>query len=682
MGAPRKIGIVGAGTMGSGIAQKTAQSGLPVVLMDIKEEYVEAGLGRIRKMLEQGVARKVFRPGEPDKVLGRIEGTTDPARLSDCDLVVEAVFEDLDVKRKLFFTLEEHVRPDTVLATNTSSFTVEDVAKGAKNPERIVGLHYFFHPAKNALLEVIPGPHTSAEALSAAWAFSESTGKTGIQSKDVSGFIVNRFFVPWLNENVRMLEEGVADILTIEETNKKLLGIGMGPFQVMNVTGVPIAQHASEGLASHFGPFYSPCELLKKQVASRQDWDLSGEASNKGIETVEKRILGVILLVTATLVSEGIATVEDIDIGAKVGLRWRLGPFALANKQGIEKVVAAAAATAQKYDLPLPGIVSERMKKPEPFKISAVTMTVEDKIARITMNRPDALNAIDPGTVDSLTQVFKAAEADPAVEAIVIEGRGKAFVAGADIKFFINGIDNDDVDGIVAFTRLGQELCLRIDKCPKPVVARVGGLALGGGAELALSCDAIVADEKAALGFPETGIGIYPGFGGTQRAVKRCGLAVGRYLVLTGDVLPAAKAAALGLVDRVTPNGTSMEAVKELLSKGLVKAGEGAGDLAAPNPQETAKYEALFTDENTQRLLDGSFSPVDELGEKVKAKISTKAPIALKIASELMSKAAELPIDEGVEAELSHLPEVFSSKDGRAGLVSVLERTKPVFKGI
>ncbi|MDD5306114.1 MAG: 3-hydroxyacyl-CoA dehydrogenase NAD-binding domain-containing protein [Deltaproteobacteria bacterium] len=679
MTTPRKIGIVGGGTMGSGIAQKVAQSGLKVVLMDVSDAQVQAGLSRIRSMLEEGVKRKVFAEGEPDRVLARITGTTKAEDLKDCDLVLEAVFEDLGVKRKLFAEVEKHVRPDAVLATNTSSFKVAAVAEGARHPQRFVGLHYFYHPAKNRLLEVIPGKGTAPAPLASAWAFAEATGKTPIHSADAPGFVVNRFFVPWLNESVRLLEEGVADLPTIEKTCKDLFGIGMGPFELMNVTGVPIAQHAAAGLASELGAFYAPCELLKKQVASKKNWDLAGEAGTRGAADVERRLLGVVLLVAAQLVDEGVASAEDTDIGAKVGLRWPIGPFALANQRGIAGAVAAAARVADTYGLPLPRSLAERKEKPVPFALKAVNLAVEDGIARITMNRPDVLNALDPDTVAALETAFNAAVADGKVKAIVIEGRGKAFVAGADIKFFVRAIDEKDIPRIVSFTRKGQELLLAIDRCDKPVVARVNGMALGGGAELALSCDAIVADESAVLGFPETGIGIYPGLGGTQRLVHRCGIGAARYLVMSGDILPAAKAAAIGLVDVVAPAGTSMSVVKQLLAEKRVKAGPGPSGLAKPTADK-ARYEKIFTDAGTAALMDGSFAPADKEGEKLKKKIAGKAPIALRMANELMQKALSLPVEKGVEEELASLPRIFSTEDARAGLGSV-GKGRPEFKG-
>jgi enoyl-CoA hydratase/3-hydroxyacyl-CoA dehydrogenase len=451
----------------------------------------------------------------------------------------------------------------------------------------------------------------------------------------------------------------------------------MGPFVLMNVTGVPIAQHACEGLASELGPFHDPSPLLVEQVAAGENWVVEGEPGEQGVTEVEERLLGTVLLVAATLVEEGVSSPEDTDIGAMVGLRWPVGPFALANRTGVARAVAAATAVAERYDLQLPGLLAGRT---EPFPLQAVSLSVDAGLARITMNRPNAMNALDPETVGSLAAAFAAAAADSAVDAIVIEGRGKAFVAGADIKFFIKGIDEDDIARIVDFTRTGHELLLRIDQCPKPVVARLNGMALGGGAELALACDAIVADEGAVLGFPETGIGIYPGLGGTQRLAKRCGLPVARYLVLTGDVVPASRAAALGVVDRVTAAGTSMGLIRQLLADGAVEAGEGAGGLAEPGEGKAA-IEGLFSDANVRALLDGSFEPADDFGAKVKKKLGFKAPVALEMAHDLMNKSLETPIAEGVELELGGLPRIFSTKDAREGLGSVVGKGRPKFVG-
>ena len=184
------------------------------------------------------------------------------------------------------------------------------------------GLHYFYHPAKNRLLEIIPGKKTSAASIELCKFFSSRTGKTGILVKDSPGFAVNRFFVPWLNEATRILGDGIANIPTIDAATKNAFGIGMGPFVLMNVTGIPIAYHSAATLGKEFGDFYSPGEMLKKQFESGAQWQTEGTPDASKFEEVSDRLLGVVFLVVCQIVQEGVCTAADIDRGARIGLRW------------------------------------------------------------------------------------------------------------------------------------------------------------------------------------------------------------------------------------------------------------------------------------------------------------------------------------------------------------------------
>jgi enoyl-CoA hydratase/3-hydroxyacyl-CoA dehydrogenase len=239
------LGVVGAGNMGSGIAQKMATEGFDVVLVDVDEDKVARGLGIIDRTLKEAVDRGIMRPDKTASIRERIHGTSTFADVADASLVVEAVFEDLALKQDVFRRLESVCRRDAILATNTSSYLVSDVASAVKTPGRVLGLHYFFHPAKNRLVEVVAGRATDKEVFRRAWTLQEQLGKIPIASADASGFVVNRFFVVWLMEAIRMLEDGVASAITIDEIAKKTFGVGMGPFELMNVSGVPIALHAS-----------------------------------------------------------------------------------------------------------------------------------------------------------------------------------------------------------------------------------------------------------------------------------------------------------------------------------------------------------------------------------------------------------------------------------------------------
>lgn len=672
----RKLAVVGAGNMGSGIAQKMGSEGFEVVLVDVSREQVQKGLENIRKTLERGVERRIFKPEAAEAVRGRIHGTEDWDRLSDVELVIEAVFEDRAVKLDVFSRLDEVCRSDAILATNTSSLSVTELAAATRRPERVLGLHYFYHPAMNRLVEVVPGDKTAPDLVRKAWALQEEMGKTPIASRDRAGFVVNRYFVPWLNESVRLVEEGVADVATVEAAAKETFRIGMGPFELMNVTGVPIALHAASTLGEAFGALYAPAEELRRQVDSGAPWDTSGEPDRSRFPAVADRLLAVTFLVASQLVDEGVGTIEDTDIGARVGLRWPAGPFELMNRQGVDKAAVLAESLAQRWAVPTPTTLESHARSCRPFTFDVVRSSVQDAIATLTINRPDAMNALNEDVVAQLHEAFRQASEDPDVRGIVIAGAGKAFVAGADIRFFVQNMESGDLKRIVEFTRAGHALLNDIDRCPKPVVARLHGLALGGGLELALACDAIVATPRAAMAFPETGIGIYPGLGGTQRPTRKIGVGLTKWLVLTGRTLSAEEAEAAGLADRVVPHEALDEAVREAIDRG-----PGPHPRRAPLPDELRAVEALFERHSVEDLREGGVDPPSEpLASKSIRALERKAPVALRLAERLIVEGADRSLEEGLQKELDHLVEIFSTRDAYHGLSS-LGREAPRFEG-
>lgn len=669
-----RLAVVGAGNMGSGIAQKMASEGFAVTLVDLDDERVARGLKIVEKTLGEAVERKIFKPGDAAAILGRISGTSRFDDLRGVDLVVEAVFEDFAVKTDVFRRLDAVCGERTILATNTSSYAVSELAAATRHPERVLGLHYFFHPAKNRLVEVIAGSATDPACYRRAWRLQEALGKTPIASSDSYGFIVNRFFVPWLTESVRMLEERAADIPTIDEAAKRAFGIGMGPFELMNVTGIPIALHAATTLGNAFGPLYEAPALLRAQAESGRPWALGGTADAATAAPVGDRLAAAVFHVAGSLVDEGVGTIEDTDIGARVGLRWRRGPFEMMNHAGIARAAELVSGFAARWKVAVPRAIAAQAKANAPFRFTLVKRDVAGGIATITINRPDALNALNEDVVDQFEKAFDGAAADPAVTGIVIAGAGKAFVAGADIRFFVRNIESGDIDRIASFTERGQALLRRIETCAKPVVARVHGLALGGGVELALACHAIVATPKATLAFPETGIGIYPGLGGTQRTPRRVGTGLAKWLILTGQTVDAAEALAIGLVDAVVPYERLDAVIAEFI----------AGSPSRPAPARSPAHQAIadfFEQVGAAALGRGLAAPDgDARLEKAVKRMGSKAPLALRLAAGLIEQSASVPIDEGLRLELSHLREIFSSKDAYEGLSSLGKRP-PVFHG-
>jgi enoyl-CoA hydratase/3-hydroxyacyl-CoA dehydrogenase len=670
-----RLAVVGAGNMGSGIAQKMATEGFAVTLVDLDDEKVARGVGTIKKTLDEGIARGLFTGPEVTAILQRIDATSRFEDLTGVDLVVEAVFENLDVKKDVFSRLDHVCRRDAILATNTSSYAVTDLAAATKYPDRVIGLHYFYHPAKNRLVEVVAGKATDPAAIRRAWRLQEALGKTPIASSDSYGFIVNRFFLPWLTEAIRMLEEGVATTVTIDEAAKKAFGIGMGPFELMNVTGVPIALHAATTLGRAFGPMYEAPARLRSQTESGQMWDIRGTPDEGQFAAVAERLTAAACYVAAALVDEGVGTIEDTDIGARVGLRWRRGPFELMNHLGIDRARDLIGRFAAGWDLPLPTTLERQAASGRPFPFTLVRSETSAGIATLTINRPDALNAINESVISQLEDAFAAAAADPDVEAVVIAGSGKAFIAGADIRYFVRHIEAGTIAAIADFTKRAQALLRSIETCSKPVIARVHGLALGGGVELALACHAIVATPKASFAFPETGIGIYPGLGGTQRTPRRVGTGLAKWLILSGHTVGADEALAIGLIDRVVPYEELDRTMAAMISAAAV-----ARTTPTTVPESHRPIAEFFDSNSVDTLLSADTPPTEARVAKAVKRIGSKAPIALRLAAELVDQSVNVPIEQGLELELSHLSEIFATRDAYEGLSS-LGRKPPVFQG-
>jgi enoyl-CoA hydratase/3-hydroxyacyl-CoA dehydrogenase len=448
----------------------------------------------------------------------------------------------------------------------------------------------------------------------------------------------------------------------------------MGPFELMNVTGVPITLHASRSLAGAMGDYYAPAQSLEPQVDSKVNWDLSGEPMASSFPAISERLLGVVFTVAGHLVDEGVSTLEDTDIGARVGLRWPVGPFELANNIGIDVAASHVRSLTKKYDLGFP----KTFERDEPFKLSRVSLKIANKVATVTINRPDKLNALDPETVQQLGLRFTEAEANPAVDAIVIAGAGKAFVAGADVQFFVDRIKEDALEKIQQFTEEGQNIFRSIEKCSKRVVCAMDGLALGGGAELALACHAIVATERATMGFPETGIGIYPGLGGTQRLTRRLGLGLARYYIYTGAFLSARDLGRFKLATEVVPVEDLSAALERVLADTVHQAPADPDAL----DEATQSVAGWLASTPAGSLLSGeAVEPDVAKSLKIMKKVSFKAPLAIRAVEELTQIASELDLDQGLEAELSRLNGIFSSQDALEGLSALLERRRPTYQG-
>jgi len=243
----RKIGVVGAGAMGNGIAQLAAQIGCEVVMRDIKDEFVERGMKSIDRFLSRSVDKGKMDAGEKDSILGRIKGTTDMSMLKDMDFVIEVVIEDLELKKSVFKELDELCRPEVILATNTSSMSITEIASATSRPDKVCGMHFFNPVPLMRLVEIIRGYSTTDETVVAATDLAKKMGKTTVEvKKDSPGFIVNRIMIPHMLEAIKMFEEGIASTEDIDTAVKNGLNYPMGPFELMDLTGIDICYFVTE----------------------------------------------------------------------------------------------------------------------------------------------------------------------------------------------------------------------------------------------------------------------------------------------------------------------------------------------------------------------------------------------------------------------------------------------------
>jgi 3-hydroxybutyryl-CoA dehydrogenase len=263
----QKIGIIGCGLMGSGIAQVCAQKGLPTVVREINDEALRKGLDRIRNFLAEGVKRGKVPQAQMDQTLASLSGTTSLSELKDCDLIIEAVVENLDEKRKVFAELDRVCKPSTIFASNTSSISITAQAAATKRMDRFIGLHFMNPVPIMKLVEIVRPEVTSQETYVAAKAFAESLGKVTVTAKDTPGFIVNLLLVPYICEAVRALEGGLATKEDIDTAMELGCNMPMGPLKLLDFVGLDTTLYIMDTLFSEFrDPKYAAPPLLRRMV--------------------------------------------------------------------------------------------------------------------------------------------------------------------------------------------------------------------------------------------------------------------------------------------------------------------------------------------------------------------------------------------------------------------------------
>jgi enoyl-CoA hydratase/3-hydroxyacyl-CoA dehydrogenase len=366
------------------------------------------------------------------------------------------------------------------------------------------------------------------------------------------------------------------------------------------------------------------------------------------------------------MVDEGVVDATSADLGARAGLRWPIGPFELLEKLGAGRVREMVESVFSGWNLPIPACLADASKA-DNLRLNWVTTEVIGETGFIILDLPDRMNPLGEQVMSQLDRCVDELNARADINKIFIHGKGKAFIAGADIKFFLDAIAADDLQRIQTFTEFGQQVLNKISASSKATYAYLDGLALGGGLELALACDYRIGTGKSVLAFPETGIGIYPGLGGTQRASRLIGVARAKLLIASGQFLNAKKAYAFGLVDAVIDPVFDW---RELADVDLDKAQAGREEGSS----EELEF-AAFDGDLKHPLLSRPGS------EKLAKTLSRKAPVALKTAMQLVDQGFGLDLQDGLQLELGGLKSIFATQDAQTGLSSILSGQKPNYIG-
>jgi 3-hydroxybutyryl-CoA dehydrogenase len=362
-----RVGVVGAGTMGRGIAQLAALGGYETVLYDVAPELAESGATALRQALEKGAARGRWDEDEARAASARVQTSAELEELSGCELVIEAAPEKLELKQQIFSNLAGVTGPEAVFASNTSSLRVGDIAAGVPHPERVVGMHFFNPPPLMKLVEVVAAEGSSEEALAATTEVAEQMGRTPIRAKDSPGFVANRLARPFSLESLRMLGDGVADVATIDRVVRLGGGFRMGPFELLDLIGLDVNLEIARSFFAQGGEpeRWRPSPIQERLVTEGRfgrksgrgyhdygeerepDPELAIEAPtldperlaeiDPAAEQILSRLFAQIANEAAFALEEEVASPEDMETAMKLGSNWPLGPLGIAELIGPDR---------------------------------------------------------------------------------------------------------------------------------------------------------------------------------------------------------------------------------------------------------------------------------------------------------------------------------------------------------
>ncbi|MFX0120958.1 MAG: 3-hydroxyacyl-CoA dehydrogenase NAD-binding domain-containing protein [Promethearchaeota archaeon] len=650
----KHIAVIGAGDMGHGIAEVALMTGYTVSMYDIADEFVEKGKNRIDWSLQKFVEKARISESDYKKFIDNLTITINlQEAVENADLCIEAAPEILDLKKEIFGNLDKFAPKHAILASNTSSMSIDEIGAATKRPEKVAGLHYFNPPVMMQLIEITKGAKTSDETIKILVDFSKKSLKDPVVcKKDSPGFIANRINAPTMLWMYLMYDNNEYDPAEVDRACMNM-GMRMGIYELADFTGLDISYHLLNYFGDRLHKDYKPPPSLgklfkdknlgKKTGSGIYKWPEVGrpEIGEKAADFDLMNLLRIQINEAAKVLEEGLTTAKEIDIAMKKGFNNPFGPIEMAETTDLKELTEFLDGLADKYgkeiyrahdwirDGSLPARakgeieVAEAKKSEWEFDTVEVKRDLENYVTTVILNRPP-LNTFNSELVNDLGAVLDKLWDDPDTRCIVIRGSANCFSAGADLGSSIP----DSAWDMAKSVYKGQYTFKKARDIPKPVIAAIERYALGGGLELAMNCDIRIAKKSARVGNVEVRRGLIPGWGGTQLMRKLIGLSRTMELMITGEMIEAKRAFKMGLINRVVDDDEFEEEVYKLAKT-----------------------------------------------------IATEcSPIAVALCKRLVNQSAETALDIGLQMEALGQGIAFSTEDLQEGVMAFLQKRKPEFK--
>ncbi|AFZ69922.1 3-hydroxyacyl-CoA dehydrogenase [Caldisphaera lagunensis DSM 15908] len=645
-----RIGILGSGTMGHGIAEVSALYGYDVVMIDVSQEILDNAIKNIRNSL-----LKLMDKNKVEEVLNKIKVSTEYKDLKDVDLVIEAVPEKFEIKVKVLNEVEKYLKSETIIGTNTSTIPINDLANSTNRMDKFIGIHFMNPPVLMPLVEIILGNETSQETLNKVIEYVKSIKKDYVLvKKDVPGFLINRINMKTFLESIIMYEEGFTKE-DIDTMTRFRLNFPMGFMELSDFVGIDTLYNAINemikrgekifipktlnelikngkfGVKTGSGFYEYPNKLFKKHNLIPKD---SMFKLNPG------RIIAVAANEAAYLIRNDIATKEDIEKAMTLGMNWPHGPLYFADHYGIDNIIKILEDRYNKtgfefylIDPYLKQISSTNLgtKNGKGFfeyiylreDLGPVSYEKIEDHAVITIRRPNKLNALNEDVWRNIRIFLEKAEDDKSVKSVVLTGEGNSFCSGDDIEMMKNWKNSSIAKKWL--DELAWPLINKMLNYTKPLIAAIKGYAFGGGMELTLLADIVISAENSIFSIPEVLIAAFPPIAspmGTYLTSRR----ISRY-ALTGDWLGAEEAKEIGIVDIIVPEDQLDIAVFEVTNK-----------------------------------------------------ISKISPLSLKAVKNALNNSKTIFVNS-LKNSLNELVILADSEDFKEGMNAFIEKRKPVYKG-